>query len=126
MLKRSFTDNYLKLANEEKHRYVEVSFEIINIGEINTIKENYDAKFVVEATWKSDDSNLEKYDPKTHWNPKLYIENALAIKEESASYKIDPPSEPGGDCYITEIRQIKGSFFEKFELKDVLLFQIRI
>jgi len=45
------------------------------------------------------------YDPKTHWNPKLYIENAKAINKEEVSYEMVKEKDV---TFVIEKRHVKG------------------
>lgn len=110
----------VKSYKHVEKKFVEVSFEYIGIGEVNTMHENYHAELIIESTWLSDDANIKEYDPEVDWNPNLFIYNVIKIKEENISYKINRAS--SSKCYITEIRKVKGCFWDKFVLQDVKIF----
>jgi hypothetical protein len=42
---------------------VEVAFEFVNIGEIDTLKETFQAEVIIESKWATIEE-FEKYDPK--------------------------------------------------------------
>lgn len=102
-------------------RRVAIVFEFLNIGEIDTLNEKFQAEVAITSTWEiySDRAVnadiFEKYDAKKHWNPQLYIENAIAVKQD-----IDYDTSIDGDQYfVTEKRNVKGSFWANMELKHV-------
>ena len=49
---------------------VDVAFEFCSIGEIDTIKETYQAVVVIESKWTTTET-FDNYDPQKHWNPML-------------------------------------------------------
>lgn len=75
---------------------VQVAFEFVSIGEIDTLNEKFQAEVIIESRWKIEiaDEDLEDldlenyYDPRKFWNPLLYVENALAVKEEVNIFKL--------------------------------------
>ncbi|CAF0851841.1 unnamed protein product [Brachionus calyciflorus] len=93
---------------------VHVRVEFARVGEIDTMNEKYQAEINVEAKWASQD-NFTTYDPKVNWNPKLYIENAIQEPKDAARYTV---SSEAGATVITEVRNIKGAFWEKLELQN--------
>lgn len=92
---------------------VEVAFEFCSIGEIDTLKETFQASVNIESKWSTTET-FSKYDPNIHRNPHLYIDNALEVKEE-INYEI---AEERGFKVITEIRYIKGTFWEKLNFQN--------
>lgn len=58
---------------ETQLRTIQVVVEFAKIGEIDTMNEKYQAELYVESKW-TEPSEINCYDPKIHWNPKLYIE----------------------------------------------------
>lgn len=109
------------LDYEKIKRRVAIVFEFLNIGEIDTLNEKFQAEVAITSTWEiySDRAVnadiFEKYDAKKHWNPQLYIENAIAVKQD-----IDYDTSIDGDQYfVTEKRNVKGSFWANMELKHV-------
>ena len=107
---------------------------IINLGEIDTLNEKYQAQASIEARWpveldklsaelSADDKErlldgksitLSKY-AESHWHPQLYIENALGDLKEQIRYTAKK-SNDDSQTYICEHRDIKGLFWEKLEL----------
>ena len=85
--------------------------EFINLGEIDTMNEKYSAEVRIKSRWY-DDEEIEEFDKKKHWNPRLYIENALADKyQEDISFNV---SRIDGKSIVTETRIAKGSMSEAF------------
>ena len=56
-------------------RVVECSLQFLQIGEVDTMNERFQAVVLIKAKWYESDK-ITDYDPKKYWNPKLYIENA--------------------------------------------------
>jgi hypothetical protein len=106
----------------------------MNLGEIDTLNEKYQAHATLQARWSveldkfltelsSEDQKaltagksipLPKY-ADTHWHPQLYIENAVGDLKELITYSANK-SEKHNKVYICEHRDIKGVFWEKLEL----------
>ena len=105
------TQNKLNSVVENKIVWVYIEFE--NIGEVDTMSEKYQAKVRIVSKWYhiDDSEDVTEYDPKRHWYPKLYIENALHDVKEEISYKTKKFE--NGKSLITEIRIAKGSFWER-------------
>lgn len=93
---------------------VEVAFEFVAIGEIDTLEEAFQAEVVIESKWSTDE-DFNEYDPKVNWNPQLYVANSIDAKE-SVSYDV---SIENSKMIVTEIRIIKGKFWERFNLQNV-------
>lgn len=83
---------------------VEVAFEFITIGEIDTLEETFQAEVIIESKWSTDE-DIDTYDPKNHWNPQLYVANSVDVKE-CVNYDICIESQK---MVVTEIRTIKGN-----------------
>ena len=77
-----------------------------------TIIPKYKKKFEINnlqvritSTW-DDDEDIEVYNEKQHWNPKIFVENAFTDKlKEDLSYRV---SRLDGKSTITEIRMARG------------------
>ena len=104
-------------------RQVEICVEFFRIGEIDTMNERYNAEFNIEAKWI--DFNIaitDKYDPKVHWNPQIFIENALNTIQ-TVNYDLDKRAD--GTIWVIERRNIKGLLIMLFIL-DLILKRISI
>lgn len=116
-----------KRINFNKKRTVQVSFECLSIGELDTLNEKLTAELIVRSTWYTDEEDAINYDPKVHWNPKLYFDNALSIKDQQIFYESHVVEENTEfDCKITEVQRINAEFWEKFELEKVILILLSI
>jgi hypothetical protein len=89
-------------------KYVQLLVEITKIGEIDTLNERYQAEFYIEAKWVEKNNEITEYDPKVHWNPKIYVENTHQEPKETIKY--DLSRDEDNNLIITEIRHIKGFF----------------
>jgi hypothetical protein len=106
----------LKIPNGEKPRArnVHVSIEFLRLGEIDTIGEKFYAEVMIKSTWIENNS-LTTYNSQLHWNPNLYIENALLEPKQEISYFI---SKFYDMTRVREIRFAKGYFWERLELEN--------
>ena len=68
-------------------RTVQVNFEFYRIGEIDLMNEKYNAEICIESKWIEKDL-IQNYNPEQHWNPQLFIENALQEPKEKIKYNI--------------------------------------
>jgi len=59
-------------------RIIEVYIEFIQIGEVDTMNEKFQAIVKIKSKWLENEI-ITDYDPKEYWNPKLFIENALHV-----------------------------------------------
>jgi hypothetical protein len=108
---------------------------MLNLGEIDTLNEKYQAQAAIESRWVVDidklSSDLSSDDQKSlsdgksitltnyaqrHWHPQLYIENALGDLKEQIRYSAKRSKEDN-QIYVCEHRDIKGLFWEKLELQ---------
>ena len=99
--------------------WVRIDFE--NIGEVDTMNEKYQATVRIKCKWyhvqqEPDEEDFEEYDPKKHWYPKLYLENALHDVKEEFAYKVTQVDDQRK--MITETRTARGSFWERIELQN--------
>ena len=85
---------------------------------INALNEIFRASILMKSRWK-EPNKISKYNPKKHWNPRLYIENGQTISTvdwlELAEYEIKQYPEY---TEVTEIKNITGDFWERMELHD--------
>ena len=77
----------LQITNLRKQRVVQVTVEFIRLGEIDTMNEKYNAEICIESKWIEKDL-IQNYNPEQHWNPQLFIENALQEPKEKIKYNI--------------------------------------
>lgn len=119
IISKSFKYNFknIELKDEkrdlEEPREIQVSVEFLRFGEIDTMNEKYYAEICIEATWLVN-KQMKSYDPKSDWNPKLYIENSLLEPKEENVYEI---KRFYNMTVIKEIKSIKGVK----KLRDILV-----
>ena len=106
----------LNIENINKSlRIIEVQIVFLQIGEVDTINEKFQAIVKIKSKWYENEI-LSEYDPREDWNPKLFIENALYDKfQEEISYDLKVCDDK---TLITETRISKGVFWERMELPD--------
>ena len=73
MINTSTHRNFLNMESlNSTLRIIEVRIEFIQIGEVDTMNEKFQAIVKTKAKWY-ENSIIAEYDPKEHWNPKLFI-----------------------------------------------------
>jgi hypothetical protein len=88
----------------------------LKIGEIDNIKERFQAEAYIEAYWE--DSSVDPklgFDPRHNWDPELLIENAVGNLKQDIRYKVETH---GDKIIVREMMSIKGLFWERLELWD--------
>jgi hypothetical protein len=105
----------IQKENNAISKTVSSAFEFVRIGEIDTIKESFQAEVIIESKWLSTD-DIEIYEPKKHWNPKLFVENAIVVKEAISYDVIKEQSQ----TYIQETRIVSGTFWISLDLHYVM------
>ena len=68
-------------------RVVQVTVEFIKLGEIDTMNEKYSAEIFVESKWIESEF-ITEYNSDRHWNPQLFIENALQEPKEKIKHRL--------------------------------------
>ena len=94
---------------------VRVYIVFLKVGEIDNVKERFQADAYIEAMWEDSTVEGKTYDPKGFWNPELYIENSLGNLKQDIKYKV---VNKDNKTFVYEMRSIKGSFWEKLELGE--------
>nr|CDS33127.2 gamma aminobutyric acid receptor subunit [Hymenolepis microstoma] len=101
---------------------VEVRVVFLKIGEIDTLKEFYQADAFLQTKWREPrldgklPDELGTADLERYWNPLCYIDNILSETKEVQW--LSTSVSPRGEVYIIERRRIKGVFLETLELND--------
>ncbi|UJR34994.1 hypothetical protein I4U23_027770 [Adineta vaga] len=106
-------------SNEDDQVNVELRLVFLKIGEIDTLKEQFQAEAFIQARWSEPTlkgTDIDSFDPNKFWNPLLYIDNSVGDLKYDIWHKvvydgIDIPM-------IYEMRKIKGVFLENLELND--------
>ena len=102
---------------------VTCSLQFIQIGEVDTVNERFQAIIELEAKWEDNkipDNSLNKiFQSKDwkEWDPKIFIENSLFDKNNIEEITFFA-TKISNTIQVTETRIIKGSFWEKMELND--------
>ncbi len=102
---------------------VTCSLQFIQIGEVDTVNERFQAIIELEAKWEDNkipDNSLNKIFQSTdwkEWDPKIFIENSLYDKNNIEEITFFA-TKISNTIQVTETRIIKGSFWEKMELND--------
>jgi hypothetical protein len=95
---------------------VEVYMIFLRIGEIDNVKEQFQAEAYFEASWEDESVNpKETFNPKLHWEPVLIIENAVSNLKQEIKYRVENVD---GKNRVFECRTIKAIFWERLELWD--------
>jgi hypothetical protein len=100
-----------------KQRTAEVNLEFERIGSVNQLT-SLVAEVFIDIKWRVADEEIEpgdRYSPKDHWNPQLYIEN-VKITSEEISYEI---RQEQGVRYVVETRNVKGAFEQNTDFTNV-------
>ena len=108
---------------------VKVSVVFTRLNEIDTMNEKFSCEASIFASWVDYPNDLVKsqdeedayfWDPENHWDPQLYIDNAIGeIKEKDVKYNFERYFDKDREEYFVEVNMIKriqGVFFEKLEL----------
>ncbi|KAL5110739.1 Gamma-aminobutyric acid receptor subunit gamma-3 [Taenia crassiceps] len=111
-----------QLAIRNEKVVVEVRVVFLKIGEIDTLKEFYQADAFLQAKWHEPrldgklPEELGTVDLERYWNPLCYIDNILSETKEVQWLSTSVGQ--SGEVYIVERRRIKGVFLETLELND--------
>lgn len=96
---------------------VELFLIFLRVGEIDNVKERFQADAYFEASWE--DNSLVNYengfDPHLNWEPELFIENAVGNLKQDVKYRIEKNE---NSIRVHEMRNIRGIFWERLELWD--------
>ncbi|XP_052237328.1 cys-loop ligand-gated ion channel-like isoform X2 [Dreissena polymorpha] len=103
---------------------VEIVVQFFKVGEIDTLKEQFNADVIVKAKWREPTLDgqqgqavvTDEVDFARLWNPKLYIENSLGDPKEQIRHRVMYNDK--GEAFIYEKRVAKGTFMENLELDD--------
>ncbi|UJR10810.1 hypothetical protein I4U23_014997 [Adineta vaga] len=98
---------------------VELRLVFLKLGEIDTLKEQFQAEAFIQARWYEPTlkgTDIDCFDANKFWNPLLFIDNSVGDIKNDVWHKvvydgIDTPM-------IYEMRKVKGVFLENLELND--------
>ncbi len=92
-------------VESENLKKIQCRVEFVNIGEVDTFREQFKAYVIVRSRW-FEKEKIEEYDAETHWNPQLYIQNLIPEKiYETVTYKVIQHEDT---TEIIETRSCKG------------------
>ncbi|GFO50407.1 glycine receptor subunit alpha-3 [Plakobranchus ocellatus] len=108
-----------------KHFYesprVHVRTVFMKIGEVDTVKEKFDADIFMQARWR--EPALDSHHPlkadvnwAETWNPSIVIQNLLDTRFDKTWHQLEVTSI--GEAFVLEKRRVKGTFAENMELYD--------
>ncbi|GFS23764.1 gamma-aminobutyric acid receptor subunit gamma-2 [Elysia marginata] len=93
----------------------------MKIGEIDTVKEKFDADVFIQARWR--EPALDSHHPmkaevnwSEMWNPGINIQNLLQTTYDKTWRVMEFTSI--GEVFVVEKRRVKGTFSESMELED--------
>ena len=86
------------------------------LGQINTLSDQFDGEASLEIEWV-DSTMIDEYDSKKHWNPKVYVYNALGELKQQISHTTRKNGL--GGTIICEQQKLKGAYYETLELNNV-------
>ncbi|CAF1003742.1 unnamed protein product, partial [Brachionus calyciflorus] len=121
--------NLIKTANLKLNLYVnnenikkptpitvQIYLIFLRVGEIDNVKERFQADAYFEASWEDDTVDINTgFDPRQNWEPEIFIENAVGNLKQDIKYKVEKVN---NKTRVYEMRNIKGIFWEKLELWD--------
>ncbi|KAH3838170.1 gamma-aminobutyric acid receptor subunit gamma-3-like [Dreissena polymorpha] len=96
-----------------------VTVVYLKIGDIDTIKENFEAEVFIQAKWREpllDHIEKKVTNFKHFWNPELIMQNTLDEPKARVWHEVHLTDM--GEAYILERRKIKGKFNETMELNN--------
>lgn len=110
------------LRNGEDNQQIDVYIRlgITKIYDIDTVNQRFQAELIIESKWhesrvKTPNDDVNKL--VSLWKPDLYIENAINDPKEEITHKIVWDEEK--KCLMmSEIRRVKGLFWENLELEN--------
>ena len=114
------TNEKLKNMNENKIKRnyitkVELYAIFLKVGEIENIRQRFQADAYIEAIWEDNSIKGDSFDPDRYWTPDLFIENTIGNIKQDIKYKI---VKKNNKTFVCEMRNVKGMFYETLELND--------
>jgi len=131
-LKRQSSDisSLIKVANEKLNLFVnnnesmkrsepvvvEIYLIFLRIGEIDNVKERFQADAYFEASWEDNTVDPKTgFNPTVNWDPELFIENSVGNLKQDIKHRVEKKDDK---TIVVEMRTIKGIFWERLELGD--------
>ncbi|CAH1796086.1 unnamed protein product [Owenia fusiformis] len=106
----------------DKKVIVHVKVVFLKIGEIDTIKEQFNTDAFIQARWREpalDDicpKEIDKIDLEQYFNPGIFVDNAIGDLKEDVWHLIEFDEKK--QAFLLEKRRVKGLLLENLELKD--------
>lgn len=108
-----------------KHFYesprVHIRAVFMKIGEVDTVKEKFDADLFVQSRWR--EPALDSHHPQKPevdwseiWNPGINVQNVLETRYDKTWRATEFTNI--GEAFVLERRRMKGTFSESMELED--------
>ncbi len=91
---------------DSKIKIIECRVEFVRVGNVDTFRECYSATVKIRSKWYENEI-ITEYNPNLHWNPCIYIENAISNTNDEVKYKTSIMNEK---TEITEIRTCYGEY----------------
>lgn len=119
----SLSHGGVSTANERKNVKVYFRILFLRMGEIQTIKERYNAEVFIQARWREPfldeltEDQMDCVDLGELWNPKLFTENSLGNPKNKV-WRETWKEPQTGEMYILEKRMTGGVWGETLELWD--------
>jgi len=119
----SLSHGGIQTANERKDVKVYCRILFLRMGEIQTVKERYNAEVFIQARWREPlleeltEDEMDCVDLAELWNPKLFTENSLG-NPKSKVWRETWKEPQTGEMYILEKRLCGGVWGETLELWD--------
>ncbi|XP_052699882.1 gamma-aminobutyric acid receptor exp-1-like [Crassostrea angulata] len=109
---------HVKDVVEAQRKVVHLKVSILNIIEVDTLKESFTADVFYQARWREPklDGNKgsDNIDWTTYWNPKVFLSNAIAQRDHATWFVLQ--SDETGETYIVEKNRMVATFTESMEL----------
>ncbi|XP_011443382.3 cys-loop ligand-gated ion channel isoform X2 [Magallana gigas] len=109
---------HVKDVVEAQKKVVHLKVSILNIIEVDTLKESFTADVFYQARWREPklDGNKgsDNIDWTTYWNPKVFLSNAIAQRDHATWFVLQ--SDETGETYIVEKNRMVATFTESMEL----------
>ena len=95
---------------------VEIYLIFLRIGEIDNVKERFQADAYFEASWEDNSVDTKTgFNTTVNWDPELFIENSVGNLKQDIKHRVEKRDDK---TIVVEMRTIKGIFWERLELGD--------
>ncbi|XP_060558061.1 acetylcholine-gated ion channel acc-4-like [Ruditapes philippinarum] len=118
-MKKTYQPHTTPRWEDRKKTTVYVTVTFLKLGEIDTIKEYFEADVYIQARWREpllDNTKTTVSDYTQFWNPELVLQNVFEDPKEQVWHEVRHMQH--GEAFIYEMRRVKGKFMETMELND--------